>query len=430
MLALASAVPVAWVLQSGPDQFGIEAVGWHPLGTGQAFALSLGAVVPAALLGAVIGGLVWRWRPVAAPVVALGVAWFIGIVALPVVATIVRIPLRASIVCLDACKARLSDGDLLAGIAAYGESLLAALFAFYLLAVPLVLFLIARRVRHPALWVAALLSAHAVIHVFSIAEAAPIYLLLVTGILLWTLWLWASDAGWPLFAGAARRWTIALGAGAFVIATTWGAAAASWVPTVPDGVQGQLLGTASVEGFNPPDPSDWFPQVVVPRTPAGNGCFDPVIRPAGRLEVCWEAYRDNREHLPGADYYQFRLVATLHATGPSSWVTISIAPIGGERTSVRQLWPSGVLDGPCRSAAVEGMNFLTNGDMTNDVATDFACGRTIAARADAWQRHWVVWTCAACGADQASGRQIAIRQLTGTAEGSVPSWQIHAELGQ
>ncbi len=292
------------------------------------------------------------------------------------------------------------------------------------------LFMVARRVGHRAILVAALLSAHAAIHVFSVTKAAPIYILLVLGILLWTIWLWGRDAGWRPFVGGARRWTLAVGAAALVMATTWGAAAASWVPTVPVGVQGQLLGTATVEGFDPPDPSDWFPQIEVPRTPAGSGCFDPVVRPAGRLDICWEAYRDNREHLPGADYYQFRLVAALHATGPSSWATVWITPIGGERTSVRQLSPSGVLDGPCRSASVQGMNFLTNGNMTNDVASDFACGRTTAARADAWGRHWVIWTCAACGADEPSGRQIAIRQLTGSSEGDVPSWQIFAELGR
>jgi hypothetical protein len=184
-----------------------------------------------------------------------------------------------------------------------------------------------------------------------------------------------------------------------------------------------------VKGFKPPDPSDWFPQLLVPRTPAGGGCFEPVIRPAGRLDVCWEAYRDNREHLPGADYYQFRLIATLHASAPSTWVAISIVPVGDERTRVENIWPSGVLDGPCRSAAVDGMDFLTNGEMTHDVANDLACGRTTGARADTRQRHWVIWTCAACGADQADGRQVAIRELVATSQGGVPSWHVSAELG-
>jgi hypothetical protein len=429
LFALASAVPVAWVLQMGPDQFVIEAVGWHPLGTGQALALALGAVIPAGVLGGLFGGLAWMRRPVIAPVTALAVAWFVGIVALPVVATALDIPLRAGIACLDACQAKLRDGDLLRGVAAYGESLLAAPFTFYVLAVPAALFVIARRARQPAIWVAAWLSLHAAINPLSIVQAGLIYGVLLVGVLLWSAWLWARDArGQEL--GVVRRWAIAVGPAALVIASTWGAAATFWVPNVPQAVQGARIGTATVQGFNPPDPSDWLPQVVVPRTPAGSGCFDPVVRPAGRLDVCWEPYRDNRESLPGADYYQFRLLATLHAAAPSSWVAMSIVPVGDERTAVAQLWPSGVLDGPCRSAAVEGMDFLTDGEMTHDVANDLACGRTTAARADAWQRHWVIWTCAACGADQVEGRQVAIRELVATSEGGVPSWQVYAELGQ
>jgi hypothetical protein len=429
LLALASVAPVALVLQVGPDQMVIESVDWHPLGTNQALALALGAVIPAAVLGGAVGGLVWMRRPVLAPVTALTVAWFSGIVALPVVATALDIPLRVGVTCLDACIAKLRDGNPLGGVTAYAESLVAAPFAFYFLAVPIVLFVVAHRLRLAAIWAAAWLSLHAAINTFSVAQAGRIYGLLLVGVVLWSAWLWARDARLPRLRGPVRRWAVAIGPVVVLIATTWGVAARSWVPAVPVAVQGAQLGTATVEGFNPPDPSDWFPPTVVPRTPAGSGCFDPVVRAAGRLDVCWDAYRDNREHLPGADYYQFRLIAKLHATAPSTWAAISIVPVGDERTRVDHIWPSGVLDGPCRSAAVEGMDFLTNGDMTHDVANDLTCGRTTAARADRGHRHWVIWTCASCGADQAEGRQVAIRELAATSEGGVPSWQVSVELG-
>lgn len=154
MLAVASAVPVAWVLQAGPSQTVIESVGWHPLGTGQALALALGAVIPAVILGGIAGRLVWTRRLAIAPVTALAIAWFVGIVALPVVATTLDIPLQAGITCLDACVAELRDGNPFGGMAVYAESLVAAAFAFYLLAVPFALFLVARRARCPAMWVA------------------------------------------------------------------------------------------------------------------------------------------------------------------------------------------------------------------------------------------------------------------------------------
>lgn len=429
VLALASAVPVAWALQTGLDRRVIEMVGWHPLGTGQALVLALGSVVPAGLLGGAIGGLVWHRRPTIAPAVALSVAWIAGIVALPFVAAVFDIPLRAGIACIDGCRAALRNDNPFGGLSAYAESFLALPFLFYVLVVPAALFLLARRLRHAAVWVAAWLSLHAAVHVFSITQAGLIYGLLMLGVVLWTVWLWAHDAGQPAFRTAVRRWALAIAPAAVAVGVTWSATSGSWTPNVPQQVQGTLVGTAEVHGFNPPDPSDWFPQLVVPRFPDGSGCFDPVVRPAGRLELCWDGYRDNRERLPGADYYQFRLLATLHSTAPTSWVAITIVPVG-ERAYVGHLWPSGVLDGPCRTTAVEGMNFLTDGDMTNDVAEDVACGRTTAATSDAGQRHWVIWTCAGCGADQVSGRQIAIREIVGTREGTVPTWEVYAELGQ
>ena len=75
LLALVAVAPVAWALQAAPSGFIIEAVGWHPLGTGQAVVLALGSVLPAALLGGLAGAAVWPRRRTLAPVVALGVAW-------------------------------------------------------------------------------------------------------------------------------------------------------------------------------------------------------------------------------------------------------------------------------------------------------------------------------------------------------------------
>src|SRR6266705_7036062 len=121
VLALVSTVPVAWALQAGLDRLTIEMVGWHPLGTGQALVLASGSVIPASLLGGAVGGLVWTRRPTIAPVVALSVAWVVGIVALPLVAAAFEIPLRAGIACVDACRPRLSNDDPLGGIPAYGE---------------------------------------------------------------------------------------------------------------------------------------------------------------------------------------------------------------------------------------------------------------------------------------------------------------------
>jgi hypothetical protein len=431
VLAVASVVPVAWVLQAGTAELSIEMTGWHPLGTGQALVLAVGALAPAAILGGSIGGLVWRRRPAFGPLVALSIAWFVGIVALPLVASAAAIPLRAGIWCFDACQAALTDAAPLSGLSAYAQAVIASLIFWPLLLIPGALLLVARLVGSRLAWVAAWLSVHAWLNAWTfLGKQLPVYVILVAGVVLWTAWLWLRDAERMRFGTAPRRWLAAI-APALVLVTAGSVyAATTWIPGVPLERQEVTVGTAEAHGFNPPDPSDWLPQIVVPHTPEGSGCFAPIERPAGRLELCWEAYRDNREHLPGADYYQFRLVARLHSTGPRAWVSISVRVDGEERTSVRQHWPSGVLDGECRYTPVEGMNFLKNGEMTNDIAEDAACGRTTVATSDQGRLEWVIWTCAACGADQPGGRQIAIRHLVGTPEGAIPTWEVSAALGE
>jgi hypothetical protein len=432
-LALVSVVPVAWALQIGPDSFILEQVDWHPLGTEQVLLLAVGSVIPAGVLGGAIGGLVWTRRRTIAPVVALSVAWITGIVALPLVAAALDIPLRSGIGCLVGCEVHLRDDNPLGGFPAYGETLMTWPFTIFYLVVPSALLLLARRFRKAALWMAAWLSVHAVLHIYTIlGDAGAIYAVLMLGVVLWTGWLWARDAGIPAFRTTLRRWTLAILPAAVVVGATWSFASRSWIPNVPEEVRGTLVGTAQLHGFNPPDPSDWFPPIVVPRTPDGSGCWDPVIVPAGRLDLCWEGYRDNRETLPGGDYYRFRLLATLHSTTPTNWVaiTIQIENPTGERASVHTYWPKGVLDGPCRVGEVEGMNVLLNGHKTNDVEQDVTCGRTTSVRLHGWQTHQVIWTCATCGADEPTGRQIAIREVIGVREGTVPTWTVYAQLGR
>jgi hypothetical protein len=432
-LALVSVVPVAWALQIGPDSLILEQLDWHPLGTEQVLLLAVGSVIPAGVLGGAIGGLVWTRRQTVAPVVALSVAWITGIVALPLVAAALDIPLRSGIGCLVGCVAHLRDDNPLGGLAAYGETLMTWPFTIFYLVIPGALLLLARRFRRAALWMATWLSAHAVLHVYTVhGDASAIYAVLTLGVVLWTGWLWARDAGIPAFRTTLRRWTLAILPAVVVVGATWSVASRSWIPNVPEDVHGTLVGTAQLHGFNPPDPSDWFPPIVVPRTPEGSGCWDPVRGPAGRLDLCWEGYRDNRETLPGGDYYRFRLIATLHSTTPTTWVaiTIQIENPSGERVNIHTYWPKGVLDGPCRVVDVEGMNVLLNGHKTNDAERDVACGRTTAERLQGWETHRVIWTCAGCGAHESSGRQIAIREVVGVRESTVPTWTIFVEMGR
>jgi hypothetical protein len=430
VLGAAAVIPVAWILGEGTSRFRIEEVGWHPLGTRQVLLLALGSVLSASLVGGAAGAIAWRRRRTLAPVVAITAAWFVGIVALPVAAALFDVPLRAGVVCLDACEALLADTNPLGGVAAYGQALLGTLVVFPLLTIPIALGIAARRLRRRALWIATGVAAHAVANVSTTVEEPAIYAMLVAGVLVWTSWLWARDGRVIVHGLPTPSWGVVLLPVVVAVAVTGTVTAASWTPDVPEHVSETDVGTGELHGLNPPDPSEWFPSIVVPRTPEGSGCFDSVVRAAGRLELCWEGYRDNRETLPGADKYHFRLVATLHATGSASWVTFTIHVPGAHPAAIGHVWPSGVLDGPCRTMRVEGMNFYTDGDLTNDVVDDIACGRTTSATAQSSTSHRVVWTCSRCGADAPEGRAIAIREIVSMPEGVVPTWVVSAELGR
>jgi hypothetical protein len=432
LLALACVVPVAWALQAGPSAFAIEQVGWHPLGTGEVILLAFGSVAPAGVLGGIGGALVWSRRRTMAPVVALSIAWATGIVALPIVAASSDIPLRTGLACVDACRPLLTDADPLGGVGAYAETVLTWPLTFPIMVVPAVLLLLARRFRRPALWIVTWLALHAALHLFPIFSSSTlaIYGLLMIGVILWMAWLWARDAGILGLSGPARRWAVVVAPLAVIVGASWSLAAAGWVPAVPRSIAETVVGTAELHGFNPPDPSEWFPSIIVPRTPEGSGCLDPIVRPAGRIDLCWEGHRDNREVLPGGDIYHLRLLAALHSANPATWVSITISIPEDDRTLIEQVWPNGVVDGPCRGAAIEGMNFLTDGSLTNDVADDAVCGRTTSVRGPRWKSHHIIWTCTACGAGEPAGRQIALREIVGTAEGAIPTWTVSAEIGR
>jgi len=268
-------------------------------------------------------------------------------------------------------------------------------FTFPYLVVPVGLLLLGRRFRWPALWIATWLAFHAALHLYTVlgVPALPIYLSLMLGVVLWMFWLWARDADIPALRGPVRRWAVAVVPVAVVIGASWSLASGSWIPAVPRSIEETDVGIAELHGFNPPDPSAWFQSVIVPRTPDGSGCLDSIVRPAGRLDLCWEGYRDNRETLPGGDVYHFRLLATLHSPDPATWVSMTISIPDDERTLISQVWPNGVVDGPCRVATVEGMNFLTDGSRTNDIADDVVCGRMTSVRGPRWKSHRVIWTC-------------------------------------
>lgn len=78
---------------------------------------ALGSVVAAALVAGTLFGASTVRRPIVA-VLALGVAWVVGIVMIPVVPALLDVPFRAVPMCLDSCGHAIG-GELEAGLVAF-----------------------------------------------------------------------------------------------------------------------------------------------------------------------------------------------------------------------------------------------------------------------------------------------------------------------
>ena len=203
-LALLSAVPIAWSLQLQPDLallandgWTAPPIDWRPLSPIDALVLALAVVVPSALIAGWVGGVAGRRYAAAGVLTAITVAWALGIVLLPITAAILHLPLRAGIVCTFGCEAMLRDDQPLSGISAYGQLVAGGLIADALLAVPGIVFALARVFGRQLLAVIALVGIHAVAHVWALVSVTTggvvPYACLAIGIVIWTQWLRRSS---------------------------------------------------------------------------------------------------------------------------------------------------------------------------------------------------------------------------------------------
>jgi hypothetical protein len=208
-----------------------------------------------------------------------------------------------------------------------------------------------------------------------------------------------------------------------VIALAGAAVASRWTPSVPADGALPLVARTVLRGPITPDWTEDVDPDTLARSPAGSECLESIVRPAGRMDLCWEAYRDPYDADPDKDYYRIRVHGTFGGdTGTGArWAAVRVRLAGEPLDNVFKTWPHGVFEGPCADVEVS----LGVGPPLPQTL----CGRTTAASSTEGWSHRVTWTCEACLIPDQEDRAIALHEFIGVAPGTVPTWEIFADLG-
>jgi hypothetical protein len=218
----------------------------------------------------------------------------------------------------------------------------------------------------------------------------------------------------------------AVAALALVAAGVW--AAGRLNVAVPADAASTVLTRTVMTGPVTPDAIDGEDTDLLPRSPAGQQCLDQIERAAGPMYLCWEAYRDPADGDPHKDYYRLRVYGSFGGeTGTGvRWVIVKARLIGEPADQVFQTWPDGTFEGPCEAVIVGEA-----AGISETTTRETLCGRTTAVKtpgAGGWSLG-VTWTCQTCLFADHDTRAIALYEFVGVPEGTVPAWEISADLG-
>jgi hypothetical protein len=217
------------------------------------------------------------------------------------------------------------------------------------------------------------------------------------------------------------RWAIVAVVG--LIALAGAAAASRWNPSVPDESALPFLARTVLQGDMTPDATEGVDAETLPRSPAGGECLDRIVRPAGWMDLCWNAYRDPNDGDRDKDYYRIRVYGSFAGEGGGGlrWAAVRVRLVGEPLDNVLKGWPDWVFEGPCQPVEVSLGVVPT--------PSEELCGRTEGATNTEDWSHRVTWTCVGCLIPDHAMRAIALHELVGVAPGTVPAWEIFADLG-
>lgn len=162
---------------------------------------------------------------------------------------------------------------------------------------------------------------------------------------------------------------------------------------------------------------------LTPSQTTGSECLPRMERDAGFLDACWHANRELADADPAKDYYQLTVFGTF-GPGPSGsprWARL-VADLDGEPAgNVFLSWPTGTYDGPCREEVISL-------PPSSNARTDTICGHTVASEPVEWTKE-VTWTCRVCLLPDDDHRALSLSITVAVPEGTVPTWDIYADVG-
>jgi hypothetical protein len=153
-------------------------------------------------------------------------------------------------------------------------------------------------------------------------------------------------------------------------------------------------------------------------------CVPRIQNATGAMDVCWEAERYSNDADPAKDYYLLHVWSTFGGvTGSGArWAVLKANLVGAPADGVFGAWPDGDFDGSCRQIDVTLQ--LAQGPIPVDV-----CGHTSGSDTEGWG-HRATWTCEGwCLIPGQDDRALNLFVWVGVAEGTIPSWDIYADLG-
>lgn len=196
-----------------------------------------------------------------------------------------------------------------------------------------------------------------------------------------------------------------------------------WSPTVPADAAAAPLATTVLTGAIAPDAGEGSDLSLIPRSPAGHECLPRIERSDGYIDACWDAYRHPADSDPAKDYYLLQVFATF---GPGSggsprWAVLRADLEGVPAGNVLTSWPFGEFDAACQSVPVT-LEFADPGTEAT------LCGHIAALETSEWGRA-VRWTCEGCLIPDDLDRSLSLYVAVGVTAGTVPSWDIFADVG-